>query len=230
MKYSLSRGELNNWKARITKRLVEHYFEENLVPRLKKEGWDFIILTSYAWFSFQEIDNFINERVFFLYNGLLPTPKLLRSFEKLTETLENAPDGFLVKLKNTGKSKSLKTGIAEMGMKFVSYSFGAHSYSEVNNLKKLGYAIERGLSFDVDKHDQNELLPIVDGEIEVVEVKTGKSNLPPNQKRSYSKIIQEGYVLRFFHVNIISFENNEFEIEEKVITSPTELTSLPLRK
>lgn len=76
------------------------------------------------------------------------------------------PDGFLVKLKNTGKLKSLKTGIAEMGVKFEGYSFGDDRYSRfgISTLKERGYAIERWLSFNIRKHDPSELLPVVDGE------------------------------------------------------------------
>lgn len=44
MKYSLSPKELNNWKARITERLVQNYVEELLIPSLKeKQGWSEVV-------------------------------------------------------------------------------------------------------------------------------------------------------------------------------------------
>jgi hypothetical protein len=76
------------------------------------------------------------------------------------------------------------------------------------------------------EHDDNEQLPIVEGEIEIVEIKTGKAIIPSQQMISYRKVLEERYFLRFFHVNIISFEKNEFEIEEKLVTTPEELETV----
>ncbi len=42
MKYSFRPSELNNWKARITERLVSLYISNQLMPRLRKEGFDLI--------------------------------------------------------------------------------------------------------------------------------------------------------------------------------------------
>ena len=73
-------------------------------------------------------------------------------------------------------------------------------------------------------------IPVVDGEIEVVEVKSCKSFIMPHQLRSYRNIVESGYTIRFLRVNIVSFKRNEFEIREKIITNPTELESFPLKK
>ena len=70
----------------------------------------------------------------------------------------------------------------------------------------------------------------MEGEIEVVEVKTGKAIIPSYQMANYRKVLEEGYFLRFFHVNIISFEKNEFEIEEKLVTTPEELEAVQLQE
>jgi len=43
MKYSFHPKELNNWKSRVTERLIQVYIENELTPRFKKEGFDFII-------------------------------------------------------------------------------------------------------------------------------------------------------------------------------------------
>ncbi len=60
--------------------------------------------------------------------------------------------------------------------------------------------------------------PFVDGEIEVIEVKYGKTpRIHPSQKESYKAIIEKGYTLRLFYVRTISIDDNKFEIFEKVI-------------
>lgn len=43
----------------------------------------------------------------------------------MTSSLRNVPDGFLVKLKRTGKSKNIKSATKEFGLDFgdISYSF-----------------------------------------------------------------------------------------------------------
>jgi len=214
MRYSFHPRELNRWKARITERLVECYVNDVLVSKLKKEGWDDVLYTSHAWFAYpnEKIEFFKNLEIrLFIANRLFPTKEFLEGFKKLTRLLENVPDGFLIKLKKTGKTKSLKEALQESGLSYHSWSFG-------------------GYRFDRMEHDENELLPVVNGEIEVIEIKSGKSVLPPSQKRSYRNILQEGYVLRFFHVNIISFKNNDFEIEEKIIRNPNELKTFPINK
>ena len=68
------------------------------------------------------------------------------------------------------------------------------------------------------------------GEIEVVEVKTGKAIVPSHQMINYREVLDEKYALHFFHVNIISFEKNEFEIEEKLVTTSEELETVQLQE
>lgn len=211
MKYSFHSNELNNWKARITERLVECYINDVVVENLRKEGWDDVTFTPHTWFFEEEL--FENmELKFFIAHCLMPTKNFLNSFKKLTRLLENEPDGFLIKMHKTNETKCLKKIFQRNDLKnSYDWSFGRWRFRRQD-------------------HDKNEKFQIVDGEIEVVEVKCGKGYLAPNQKRSYRNILQEGYALRFFHVNIISFKNNEFEIEEKLITNPTELKSFPLKQ
>jgi len=215
IKYSFNSKEMNNWKARISERLVQHYIKDILIPSIKKEGWDIVIYSRTTWCSVPDSKGFnpkiSNEMLFFLSNRLLPTSKLLKHFNKLTATLENSPDGFLIKLRKTGESKKL---IDAMN----------------NSMKVVRYCGCGEWHFNVEEHDWDELLPMVDGEVEVVEVKADRSILPPHQKRMYCNILKEGYILRFFHVNIVSFEKNMFEIEQKITTKSNELRTFPLRK
>lgn len=42
VRYSFGPKELNNWKGRITERLVQCYIEGILAPRLREEGFDLV--------------------------------------------------------------------------------------------------------------------------------------------------------------------------------------------
>jgi len=217
IKYSFNHSEINNWKGRITERLIECYINDVLIPTLRKQGWDEAIFSPHAWFGDEIEENKhrpdkwklfpVHMEVRFLVTkGLFPTRQFLTVFKKLTNLLENAPDGFLIKIKKTRKTKPLKEAIKE-------------------------FQLDRWVvsSCDYRERDENEILSVVDGDIEVVEIKSDKATLPSRQKRSYENILREGYVLRFFHVNIVSFEKNEFEIEEKLLTAPNELKTFPTK-
>lgn len=208
MKYSLHPKELNNWKARITERVVDSYIKDSLITKLKEEGWDDVIFTS-AWakfkFSWFHDGTFQPERELFVANGLFPNRKLLIKFERLTEILNNVPDGFLIKLNKTGKSKCLGDALVEL---------------ELDSKESWEWC---GHRFVRSEHKINEQLPIVDGEIEIIEIKSGKSNLPQHQIMSYVNAIKRGYLLRFFHVYILSFEQNKFEIKERKIMKSSEI-------
>lgn len=142
----------------------------------------------------------IEARVLFLKKGLYPNSELYHNTIRLLSLLEVTTDGILFKLNKTGEVIDRKKALS--GMK-------GNTNILLNELP--------------------EKIPIVSGDIEVIEIKLGKSNLRPHQKRSYRNIIQEGYGFRFFHVNIISFARNEFEIREKLLTNPSELKSFPLK-
>ena len=221
VKYAFHTTELNKFKARLTEKLVKRYIEKMLIPALREQGWNQVIFEPHSWFGDEEEQNknrpnhmqiFWNlESFFFVRNGLYPTKVFLKSFKKLTKVLENTPDGFLFKLRNTNRTKLLKDALEEFGLQNRGLSVGEYSYFP-------------------SEHDGNEQLQVVEGEIEIVEIKTGKAIIPSDQMISYRKVLGERYVLRFFHVNIISFEKNEFEIEEKLVTTPEELEAVQLQE
>ena len=68
-----------------------------------------------------------------------------------------------------------------------------------------------------------EQFPIVNGEIEVIEVKSNKAHLQAYQRKNYVRLINNGYALHFFRVRIVSFESNQFEIQEKIVKNVNEL-------
>src|SRR3972149_2352670 len=98
---------------------------------------------------------------FFVANGLFPTRRFLTAFKKLIDLLENVPDGFLIKIKKTRITKPLKEAIKEFELDRWSFS-----------------TIKGETVFDYSKFYKNEILPVVDGEIEGVEIKSDKATLP----------------------------------------------------
>ena len=208
IKYSFPMKEFLVWKGRIGERLVEHYIRNVLIPALKKkERYDDVIYSP-AWFYAQTawIKEF--ELKFLLSKGFVPTRMFLNDFKILTKTLENQPDGFLIKMRKTGKNKSWQEAL-----KILKGDTGSYSW-------RIGFRdqVKKVFEFDPSMRNKKDLLPIVEGDVEVVEIKTDKSNLAPNQIMSYTNVLLRGYALRLFKVNIVSFEKNDYEIEEKVIT------------
>ena len=59
--------------------------------------------------------------------------------------------------------------------------------------------------------------------MELIEVKSGKGGIKPYQRENYALAVKKGYVLRLIRVKIICFDENHFEIEEKLITDPKEI-------
>jgi hypothetical protein len=73
IKYSFNRKEMNNWKARITERLIHCYIDDVLIPTLRKQGWDNAIFTPHAWFGDYTGQGSEMEVRFLVANGLFPT-------------------------------------------------------------------------------------------------------------------------------------------------------------
>lgn len=178
---------------------------------LKKEGWD------YAFFREELPRNRSDGRIllydnlgwlegFFINDGLFPNHKLLSKIEKLKGLIEHKPDGFLIKLKKTGETKTLKE------------AFGLERWEVRNGL--LHFAPNCFIRFE---HDGNEQVSMVDGEIEAVEVKSDKAHLQSYQRKNYIKIVNNGYALRYFTVKIVSFERNQFDIKERFIKNADEI-------
>jgi hypothetical protein len=209
--YSFSQADMSNIKGSLGEKLIQSYIKKELVPALTKQGWDDVIFSPYTWFT-PKLGSLVNhdfpqrerEARFIISNGYYPTKEFLEYFKKLTRLLENTPDGFLIKLRKTGENKLSSEAINEFDLD--SWTIGTLNHNE--------------------KLDSNKILLTVSGEIETIEVKTNKG--ASLQKPSYANILREGYLLRFFHVSLVSFEKNEFEIIEKLLSNETELEKLPL--
>lgn len=232
MRYSFEYHELNNWVARLTERLVECYIKDVLAVSLKNEGWNDIVymsawfkpnlskLPSYAYTKLDEREEKKEELMLVGY-GFFPTSDLLRKFKRLTSSLKNDPDGFLVKLKRTGKSKNLKSATKKFGLDFEGTDFTRFFMGE--DIFGSRQFVEMFLPHTTFVSSR---LSEVNGEIEVVEVKTGKAYLPPNQRESYLGAIRNGFHLRLFHADIVSLSENHFEIREKLVKTEREFDNI----
>lgn len=135
-----------------------------------------------------------------LDKGFYPTKEFLKYFKKLTASLSHNADGFLIKMVRTEISKTIAEAIEEF---------------ELIDTSKVEF-IESPKS---QKLDKNKLLSVVNGKIEVVEIKTGSKEGVSLQTSSYRNAAANGFPLRFFHVDL-----NSFFIKERLIVNPNEIT------
>jgi len=201
MRTPFNRSELSNWKGDISESLVKQHIEDITIPSLKKEGWDYVFFISHLS-SIIPYENlppqkrpFQDGEKFFICKDIFPNNEFLMNLRKLDKMIGCEPDGFLIKLKETSETKPFGEALAEFRL------------LNVNGFKKV----------------KNRQLPLVNGEIEVIEVKSDKAHFQASQRKNYVKVVSNGYSLRFFHVKVISFERNQFEIVEKIIRNPDEI-------
>ena len=128
----------------------------------------------------------------FLRHGFHANLKLLSKYATTAGILEQnhcTPDGILLKLNDTGKTRRM-------------------------NARKASSAARLGLYNSL--RDGNALrVPIVEGDLEVVEIKCGhNAKLMDKQKQTYNNLIAKGIPLRLIKVRIVSFDLNRFLVEE----------------
>lgn len=266
MRYSFGTSELNNCKGSITESLVKQYIEKVTIPSLKKEGWEYIFFNHNLQSFFNQWHEFL---WFYTSKGICPNDEFTSKLEKLDE-LKREPDGFLVKLKKTGKIRNLKMRqnfrenqirihkshtkngkpIIELEMKCpicqslkmvqVKPLQPNSPWSDVPDFKpirtvnclvcKTVIAEPKNIILWSQSQESSTVpldkFPEVDGEIEVIEVKSDKAHLQAKQRENYAKLTAIGYPLRFFSVKIVCFEKNQFEVKEKLFTSPNEVKEM----
>jgi hypothetical protein len=217
----------------IGERLVNLYINDELIPSLKKnEGWTDILYIR-AWYheprSFPNFDEYrphitegmetearkelwerMKKSIKFmeemeartlLDKGFYPTKEFLKYFKKLTASLSHTADGFLIKMKRTETTKTINEAIRE----FELVDASENEFIEGLNFQKI---------------DKNRMLPVVNGKIEMIEVKTGSKEGISLQTSSYRNAAANGFPLRFFHVDL-----NSFLIQERLIVNSNEITS-----
>ena len=137
---------------------------------------------------------------FYLKQGVMPHPEFYLKTIELIALLQVATDGLLFKMKKTGK--------------MIPKSDILHILKNIKEATSDSY---------IEESDIPENIPVASGEIEIVEVKADKASIPPHQRQNYKFAIERGYPLRYFHVFIISFENNHFEVEERILENADDL-------
>jgi len=226
VKYSFKRQELNNWKGRITESLARFYIRDVLVPKLEKEGWDKVLFLPSIPLRIpsrpiEELsagkrdyyrDKYRSIRTILLDKGIYPSQEFLAKCGRVNDLLKHLSDGFLLKFRKTGeKMKPTKQLVSELdGARRVK---GLITWSD-------GWYKHEYFTHEVEVDETTEI-PIFMGEI--VEVKSDKGRLSRVQKEEYANLVKNGYPLRLFHVNIVSFAKNHFEVKDKLLRTTNEV-------
>lgn len=168
-----------------------------LTPVLvKEEGWDHVVLSRN---DYKQHTRVWNKKLFkydyfredFIVHGFYATRKLLSNYATAVGILKQhhcTPDGVLLKLKENGEMKKIRENASPSVARL-----------RISSRK-------RGNVFE---------LPIVEGDLEIVEVKCGRNaKLMDKQKETYNSLIAKGVPLRLIKVRIVSFDQNRFLVEE----------------
>jgi len=100
------------------------------------------------------------------------------------------PDGLLLKLQDTGYTRRVKKNVRP-------FDFRLRSRSS-------------------KKRKEVSKLPMVEGDLEIVEIKCGRSaKLMKKQKETYNDLIWKGVPVRMVEVRIVSFDRNKFLVQER---------------
>lgn len=225
LKFSFKRQDMNNWKGHITESLTRFYIRDVLCPKLEKEGWFKVLflpsiplripsrpteeLSASLRASYR--DKYLSLRTILLSKGIYPSQEFLEKCGRVNDFLKHASDGILFKLRKTGEMKQMRDLISELGRGEWSYKW-RNEFEESDEIR-----------FSTKEVDEATEIPIVNGEIEVVEVKSDKGKLSKVQKEDYSNLVKNGYPLRLFHVSIVSFDKNHFEVKEKLVRTINEV-------
>ena len=197
MEYKLRTVELNGIKGSIGEQLARSFIRNKLAPKLvAEEGWDHVLLSHNdykgnfgAWN--QKLFSFERFRDDFLLHGFYANMKLLSKYaETIGVLVKNhcTPDGLLFKLRETGQIQKVKKSFSK------------------NTLSK---------RFSKLAHGAIGKFPVVNGELEIVEIKCGRSaRLMNKQKETYNNLIAKHVPLRMIKVRIVSLDLNRFIVEQ----------------
>jgi len=214
MKYSFKQRDmrsLKKWKGEVTESLVKCYIKDILIPRFKEEGWFRVLfLVNIPMYLFMDYIPAYGQNYLSLSSELA---------KRLPKDLTHNQLNFL-----RDKFGLIKTLFHEKNI---------HPCQELlKNFEKLcillnnapdGFLIKTNKIGSETIAEKKRKIPIVDGEIEVIEVKADKGKLNRAQKDQYSTLVKNGYPLHLFHVSIISVGGNSFEVKDKLLTTVEEI-------
>jgi len=199
LEYRLRTLEWNSLKGVIGESLARSFIRNILAPKLvKEEGWNQVCLSNNDYkrhgrtgnVKLFRFDHFIED---FIVHGFYANTKLLARYADVVGILTQhrcTPDGLLMKLRKTGRTKKLKES----------------AYHRIAGLRVTAS----------QKHGDILEFPVVDGDLEVVEIKCGrKAKLMSKQKEAYNNLIAKDVPLRMVNVKILSFDRNKFVVEER---------------
>ncbi|MGD8565866.1 MAG: hypothetical protein PVF96_05920 [Candidatus Bathyarchaeota archaeon] len=198
MEYKLKPLAYNGLKGQIGEQLARSFIRDRLVPKLiEEEEWDHVVLSrndykKHGWTWNTKLFNYDYFREDFIVYGFYANNKLLAKYASAVAILEQnhcTPDGLLLKLRETRGKKRLNKN-----------TFSSITKLRVGNSKKHGSMLE---------------LPVVGGDLEIVEIKCGRdAKLMEKQKKTYNDLIAKEVSLRMINVRIVSFDLNRFLVEE----------------
>jgi hypothetical protein len=189
-------------KGKRSEENVDRFIKNNLIEKLKRE-WDYIYYEPFAWINydpFPQIDAFDNwnEKIF-ISMGYCLSLDYNDKIKSLMDTLLAVPDGYIFKMK---KIKNIRITDA-----LKKYNIG----------RREGWELQGKHKFDGSKVSENKWIPLVDGDIDFIEIKSKGATFNQNQKESYPIAISKGYKMHYFEVNYKSIKKNEYKIEYKLI-------------
>jgi len=196
LEYRIKALELNMLKGSIGEHVARSFIRNTLAPRLiEEEKWDHVV---FSHNDYKQNLNAWNEKLFsfdrfredFRGHGFCANMKLLSKYAMAVGVLAHnhcTPDGLLLKLRETGRSR---------------------------RVKKRARSLKRSRSSQ--KPEETLKLPVVDGGLEVVEIKCGRhAKLMSKQKETYNDLIAKCVPLRLVEVRIVSFDRNRFLVTER---------------
>jgi hypothetical protein len=176
----------------------------------------------------------------FIYEGFLPSPSLLDSLS--SKGVEGAacigdrvplflPDGIILKLslggkenreriekeyKNCYSSGFLTKRIKDLKERLAEQSYFPEHLDEDREFDEI--PVERTLvshgALPKEILPLRMLRPAIKGEVELVEVKTGKSQLTEHERENFLRYLAEGIPVRIFRVEIEDFDRGIFRITQ----------------
>jgi len=184
LEYKFRLLEWNGLKGLIGEHLARSFIRNKLSLKLiKEEGWDHVLFSGndykkHSWTWNTKLFKFDNFREDFIVHGFCANVKLLSKYAMAAGILMQnhcTPDGFLLKMRETGKTIALKQS----------------DFFPRTKLK-------------ARRHKKRLVLPIVEGDLEVVEIKCGRSaKLMSKQREAYNNLMAKGIPLRMIKVKIV---------------------------
>jgi hypothetical protein len=225
MKYSFKQRDMHNlkkckrlmnedvkkWKGGVTESLAKCYIRDVLTPRLKEEGWFKVIFLK-------------NIPLYLLMEAI---PVYGQNYLSLSsEFARRSPNELTINQRNFLRDKfgTIKSRFEEKNVRPCQELLDSfEKLCVLLNHTPDGFLVKTNKIGTETIAEGRRKIPVVDGEIEVIEVKADKAKMNRAQKDQYSILAKNGYPLRLFHVSIVSIDDNNFEVKEKLLTTVEEI-------